>query len=429
MADESNPQSDDAVTDNRSDGQSDGRSRSRGESRDDGRSIPPGVRAMLYPPYDRERSNPDRGRSTERPGPFNPADYPRNPRSHYDYSEHDLGRDYGRQSGQDMYIHHVVEPSRYQESPYRPRRDYDYGYGSFYSYPQNPTHNPGNNPHQGASKMDGINSDKVQIHVGGGDGGGAGGMGAAALVAALGSRNESRTDGLGALLLANRDNDGFGGGGIGALLLLALLGGNGIGGRRDCDNDGHHGALAILGKLGSIEGAVPLAAANIQNAILEQTSSITNTINQTGLAQLAATAGVKDSVQVGTTAILQQGSANTQSILTAICALSSKLDHNQIADLQRQLGVAQLSQVEDRLRHHGDGVEVRVNQNVVQGQAQAQLQQQQQRFEDDRYNRLCATLLSIGNQTMYARQGQDVINFGGTMTGSGTQAAANTQVR
>jgi hypothetical protein len=71
-------------------------------------------------------------------------------------------------------------------------------------------------------------------------------------------------------------------------------------------------------------------------------------------------------------------------------------------------------------------VEVNVTQQVNQQQAQ----QQQQRIEDDRFNRLFANLSAfIGNQVMVARQGQDVINFGGTMTASGTQAAANTQVR
>jgi len=343
--------------------------------------------------------------NAEHPGPYNPQDYPRRAYLAPNHYEYPPMSPYG----------HPMPYANYGGNPYGQSA------GN-----QNSAGNPGQN--QGASKMDGINSDKVSINLGGSEGGG-GGMGAAALVAALGSRNQSH-DGLGALMLANRDNDGFGGGGIGALLLLAALGGGGLGfgGRgRDCD-DGHGGAF-VLSKLGSIEGAVPLAAAQIQNTICNATGEITSTINQTGLAQLAATAGVKDSVQNGTAVLLQAGSQNTQSILTAICALSSKLDHNQIADLQRQLGVAQLSQLEERVRHHSDGVEVRVSQNVVQGQAQAQLQAQQQRFDDDRYNRLCATLLSIGNQTMYARQGQDVINFGGTMTGSGTQTAANTQVR
>lgn len=360
----------------------------------------------------------------------------------YRYRPYRRRENSGHQEHQEYQNHHEPYPHR-RHVPH----EYDYGYSHFYQYPPmgNPGHNPGGtgggeqSQRKGSQMSEGINTDKVIVNTGGGGGDGAGGM--AALVAALGNRNSGGDMAALVAALGNRNSDGagmwpammaanggFGNNGINGILPLILLaglfGGRGRGGLFGGEGDGC-GAEIVLSKLGSIEGAVPLAAANVQNAICNATGEITNTINQTGLAQLAATAGVKDSVQNGTTALLQAGSNNTQSILSAICTLSSKMDQNQINDLQRQLGVSQLSHLEDRLRHHSDGVEVRVNQNVNQQQQQ----QQQIRIEDDRFNRLFNALAIFGNQVMAARQGQDVINFGGTMTASGTQAAANTQVR
>lgn len=300
----------------------------------------------------------------------------------------------------------------------------------------NPGHGKGQgNPHGKEGKtMEG--NEKVSVNLGaggfgfpGGFGGGHSDGGSNAALLALLAMGQNHRDSC---------NDGFGGGGIGALLALALLGGGRFGGfggghdgvHVDCGRrggrDGYDGDPFVLSKLGSIEGAIPLAASQIQNGILESTAGITNTINQTGLAQLAATSGVKDAVQNSATAILQNASANTQSVLTAICTLSAKIDQNTILDLQRQLGVAEADACEERNSRRTREVEVNVTQQVNQQQAQAQLQ----RIEDDRFNRLFSNLSAfIGNQAMYARQGQDVINFGGTMTASGTQAAANTQVR
>lgn len=299
-----------------------------------------------------------------------------------------------------------------------------------------------NNPHgQEKHNMEGLASDKVNINVGG-DGGNGGNL--AALIAAMnggGGRSDGSTNAaLMALLMGGMgrdrdrcDNDGFGlgGGGIGALVLLALLGG-GLGGGfgrgdhvnvdcgsrrggRDFDGDPF-----VLSKLGSIEGAIPLAASQIQNGILESTAGITNTINQVGLAQLAATAGVKDSVQNSATAILQNASANTQSVLGAICNLSSKLDHNTITDLQRQLGVAQAAIADERHERRSRDVEVNVTQQVNQ-------QQQQQQFQIQ-FDSLRRGLDCLLGQFQNVRQAQDIVNLG-TMVASGTQASTNTQVR
>lgn len=282
---------------------------------------------------------------------------------------------------------------------------------------------------------EGINTDKVIVNAGGGsDGsGGMGGAGLAAVIAALGNRNESSDHGMGGIwpaLLAG--GGGFGGGNLNAilpvLLLLGLLGGGrrgpfGGGDGGDCCGEG-----ILLSKLGSIEGSIPLVGANIQNALLEQTGVLGNQINQVGLAQLQASSAVKDSVQNGTAAVLQNNSTNTQSILGAICNLSSKIDTNTITDLQRQLSVAQLDGLEHRVRTHADGVEVRVSQNVNQQQGQLQAQLQSQRLEDERFARLFGLFNNINNQVQRVKSDQDTINFG-TMLASGNQATTSTQVR
>lgn len=288
-----------------------------------------------------------------------------------------------------------------------------------------------------AHAMDGIASDKVNIHVGGGDGGG-GAAGMAALVAALGNRNEGSDNAALIAALGNRnddssawapliammghrnDGDGYGMNALWPILLLALLGrgrgGGFLGG--DGDGDGCLGVTA-LSKLGTIEGAVPLAASQVGNEICRSTGEITNILNQNNLSQLQATSNLKDTVQNASALILQSGSQNTKEILGAICGLGSKIDANQIMDLQRQLGVAQAEAAEERGSRRIKEVEVTVSQNVNQQQAQ---QQQQQQFGE-----LFRCIDALRGQVQRVSQGQDVINFG-TMAGSGNQSQNTSQV-
>lgn len=296
---------------------------------------------------------------------------------------------------------------------------------------------------------DGINTDKVIVNAGSGGGHGYdGGAGIAAIIAALGNRNEGSDNAALIAALGNR-NDGAGmagmlpallagGGGFGGqnalwpIILLALLG-RGRGGLFGGDEGGCGGAgsgLAgefLMSKLGTIEGSIPLAAANTANEICRSTGEISNQLNQNNIAQLTATAGVKDAV-VNTGAILLQDNArNTQSVLSAICGLSSKMDQNMITDLERRLGVAEARAAEERNHGRVREVEVSVTQQVNQAQAQQQHQWQTQRQFDD----LRASLFGIVNsfnQVAAQRQGQDVVNLG-TMLGSATQSAANTAVR
>lgn len=216
---------------------------------------------------------------------------------------------------------------------------------------------------------------------------------------------------------------GFNNGGIGGLGLVGLIGLNSLGrdgDRRCCDDNGSLNSsvlgASILGKLGDIEGAVPLAASQIQNSLLDQTGTLSNTINQSGLANLQATAGVKDTVQNAATGILLNQNSNTQSILSAICGLSSKIDANLITQLQTEL-------LESRSIGRSREVEINVSQNVNQQQAQLQAQAQQQQQFAALFN--CVNALVGDIQAV--KQGQVIFNSG-TMAASGTQAAANTKV-
>lgn len=391
----------------------DGRERQNGARRDrqNGRSRSNNGRTVN--PRSRRNRNDDYNDYREYSESHGPYEYERPSQEPYYYGE--PGHMYYGGGGSNN--HHYENSSREYYRPF------------MVPFPWPMQQQQSSNPH-GKEKHNMDSSEKVSVNLGAG---GLGGYG--------GHSDSSSNAALLALLAMGRDNrgcsDGFGGGGLGALAALAVLGG-GFGGfgrghdgvHVDCGRrggrDGYDGDPFVLSKLGSIEGAVPLAASQIQNGILESTAGITNTINQTGLAQLAATSGVKDAVMNSATAILQNASANTQSVLGAICNLSSKIDQNTILDLQRQLGVAEADACEERNSRRTREVEINVTQQVNQQQAQLQLQ----RIEDDRFNRLFANLSAfIGNQAMFARQGQDVINFGGTMTASGTQAAANTQVR
>lgn len=303
---------------------------------------------------------------------------------------------------------------------------------------------------------EGINTDKVIVNAGGAGGyeggGGLGGAGLAAVIAALGNRNEGSDNAALVAALAGRDNyhhdgiwpallaangGGWGGNGLAGilpiLLLFGLLGGRGRGfgfggGGDDCCNDGHGGVFALLSKLGSIEGSIPLSAANTANEICRSTGQIQAELNQNNLAQLAATSGVKDSVQNGVAAILTDNCRNTQSVLGAISNLSSKIDQNTIIDLQRQLGVCQADIAEERHGRRIREVEVNVNNQATAVQAQLQSQWQQQRFEDERFRTLFGAINVLGNTVQRSRNEQDIVNLG-TMLASGTQTPTTTQVR
>jgi hypothetical protein len=319
------------------------------------------------------------------------------------------------------------------------------------------------------SNMEGINSDKVNINLGSGDGG-SGGAGLAAVIAALGNRNEGGdTAGLIAAL-GNRNNDG----GMAAMLpglmasqnggmnnlwpiiLLALLG-RGRGGLLGGDGEGcspggigaGHAALlqTLLEGQSDLRADVPRTALETQNAIQQAVSALAlgtqqgfantkDAVQASLLANLAATSGVKDSV-MNNAALLQRDICDVKStVQTEACAtrelvqagttaILSRIDRSEIDELRARADRAERAIEVNTLRS-----QVEVNQTVTttQAQAQGQFQVQTQLQDVAAQLRTLGSIVAIGNQTMLARQAQDIVNLG-TMTASGTQAAANTQVR
>ena len=220
------------------------------------------------------------------------------------------------------------------------------------------------------------------------------------------------------------------GGGVLGGLLTRMLGGGLDGGRETVTpgmlttaingvNDNVQNT-AVMSKLGAIEAAIPYNEAQVQLALaqLQSALTLTSTVNQTatiqgqfglkdaittyGLANLTAT---KDAAFANQTAI----SASTKEILAAI-------NGNEIANLNRQLTVAESRGLEDRVNSRIGNTTVEVTQNVNQQQMQQQQQQQ--------LNTLACAVNGLVTSHQNLQQG--IVNLG-TMVGN-TQSAANTRV-
>jgi len=256
-------------------------------------------------------------------------------------------------------------------------------------------------PHE-EEPMSGIQdiADKININMPGADGGGMNGILAA--------------------LMAGKDSGGMKD--IWPLALLFLLRRGGL--------EGDVGAVAaaagvdrcevtaILSKLGDLQAAGPLSTAQIQAFLESQTGQISNQISQQTLFISQGFANTGDKIQNGNTAILAAGQLNTASILTAIQGVKDQATTFEMNNLQRQLAVADSALLDERHSRRSRDVEVNVTQQVNQQQQQAQFQTQ--------IGSLLAAVQGLMVQS--SRQAQDIVNLG-TMTASGTQAAANTQVR
>jgi hypothetical protein len=250
----------------------------------------------------------------------------------------------------------------------------------------------------------GINEqlDKININMPGADGG----MGG--------------VSGILAAMMANKDQGGMGT--MWPILLLLLLRRGGL--------EGDVGAVAattgvdrceitaILSKLGDLQAAGPLSTAQIETFLATQTGQISNQINQQSLFISQGFANLGDKVTNSATAVLAAGQASTNQILVAIQGVKDQATQFEMSTLQRQLAVADSALLDERHSRRSRDVEVNVTQQVNQQQQQAQFQAQ------------IGGLLSAvqGLMLQNSRQAQDIVNLG-TMTASGTQAAANTQVR
>lgn len=306
---------------------------------------------------------------------------------------------------------------------------------------------------------DGINSDKVNINVGGEGGGNGGAMAAlvaalgnrnqsdnsAALIAALGSRNNDGANNLAPLMamMHNRD-DGDGMNNMWPLLLLLLGRGGRSGGLFGGDDGDAGGAIgaSILQSLtegqGDIRAAIPTVALENQNAFLQS-------IARFELGTQQGFANTKDAVQNTLLALSQALSTVNQNVSSQGCQTReyvandgdktrallvtrfSQEDMTKIAEQNARIVALESNRDHDR-RHNEATLQITNTNTAVAAQSQFQQQQQQQFQIDSALERAVGRITNSFNQTMLARQGQDIVNLG-TMTASGTQAAANTQVR
>lgn len=302
--------------------------------------------------------------------------------------------------------------------------------------------------------MDNI-SDKVNINVGEGRGGYDGGGSMAALVAALGNRNQgndnaaliaalgNRNDNQLAPLMAmmgDRRHDRDGMGEMWPLLLLLLGRGRGGfgGGGDDCCDNGHHQVnpahAAILQTL--MEGQSDLRA-QVPTTALETQNAIQGAIAQFALGTQQGFANVKDAVQ--SLALFQTGQLNNinQNVSDQGCKTRELVQATSTAVLQRMddLRIRELEHDRDRAERSVEvnslrsQVEITNVNTATATQAQGQLQAQLQ-FQDinNRIGRLCDAIAVVGNQVQRVKSDQDIVNFG-TMAASGNQATTSTQVR
>lgn len=275
--------------------------------------------------------------------------------------------------------------------------------------------------------------------------------------------------------------NGFGNDGMGGLLALALLGG-GLNGRRDggdctvattaLSNAGFDGinhnintlglgltnqltqgftnqnSLDIMAKLGSIEGAIPLAEAQVQLALAGSTATITagQAITNKGVSDaIAASLASQNNINVN---VLQQGAATREAVASygvanlnatkdsqfatqVAIANSTKevlaaLNEQNVANLQRQLTVAETALLERNAALRARETEINITNTNTATAQQAQVQGQQQQ-QLQLVAQLVSEVRNLANDVQVVRQGQTIFNSG-TMAASGTQTAANTKV-
>jgi hypothetical protein len=234
---------------------------------------------------------------------------------------------------------------------------------------------------------------------------------------------------------------GFGMGGMGGGILLGALlgrgllgggfggwgGGPGFGG---CDGGRVERPVfdaAILGKLGTIEGAIPLSGQQVQTQLALMTGNINTNALQIALGQTQQTAmlalgtqqqlsGVKDAVQAGTfatTMAVQQDGNQTRALIQSL----------ETANLNRQLGVLETTLL---LERQGRGFDRDHHSLVIQNTNTANAMQQQQQQQGFAVGRLF-DLLHCCDQNIRATN--QAINIGGgTLTANPTNTSTNNKV-
>ncbi len=305
--------------------------------------------------------------------------------------------------------------------------------------------------------MDGINSDKVQINLGGADGGGGGAGAMAALVAAMGNRNQGGDNAaLIAAMMGNRDNHRDDGGINSLLPLLVLLPllTRGRGPADDCAqvaaatglNPGQAAMLqTLLEGQSSLRAEVPTTALETQAAIQQSIAALSlagqqglanlkDSVQATSALQIAATSGVKDAVQtLGAflardlcdvkSTVMAQGCETRELVQATSTAILSRIDRGEIDALRHERDRAERSIEVNALR---STVEVNQTVNTTQAQAQGQFQVQAQ-FQDINsvLRRLCDDIDRV-HQTARATNSNVIAgNTGAVVTGPQTANPTN----
>ncbi len=262
------------------------------------------------------------------------------------------------------------------------------------------------------------------------------------------------------------DGMGMGGGLIGGVVLGALLGRGGLGGIAPVADvwgivtpallassltavtDNANNSV-ILNKLGSIEASIPFNEAQVQLALAQAVTGLSNqsNVNQTAtvLGQSNTNKYISDAIATALagqndikTAIASSGTANLTATLNSKFELSNTIRDDgdktralivaqNDANLQRMLTVAENALAEERFTRRSRETEINItNTNTATAQAtQSQFQAQQQL---QILANLSAMVGNLANDVQVVRQSQSNINFGVQAGTSQGQAATNNKV-
>lgn len=300
--------------------------------------------------------------------------------------------------------------------------------------------------------MDNI-SDRVNINLPGSDG--SGGAGLAAVIAALGNRNEggdtagliaalgNRNDGMGgmaAMLPALMASGGGGFGGMNGILGIAALGlifGRGGRGGLFGGDGGDCGGGGAETRLQSNADTLALL-----NAIGQSKDATTSGFSNTALALSQGFSNVRDSIQASTFLLNKELCDVNQNVSSQGCQTREAVQND--GDKTRALLVARFQQedatriaeqnarivaLETQCHHDRHHAETQLSISNTNTAVAQQQQQQRQDNEDRRHRELLSAFVAIGNtiQSQRNRSEQDIINLG-TMLASGTQTPTTTQI-
>lgn len=257
---------------------------------------------------------------------------------------------------------------------------------------------------------------------------------------------------------------GLGGGLLGGILGGALLGGNngllgrnGVGGVVEpcvtpMQLQTATGSIIdagqnnqIMGMLQGIATSVPVAEGQVQLALAQSTGEIRSHLGQVENTLVNGQANINNNIQSAIAAslasqnnlnvnILTQGSATRDAVnamgvanLTATAnstkEILAAINDTNMANLQRQLAVAENALLETRAESRARGTEVTVTQTVNQNQMQLQAQQQQQQL----VNTVTGLCHLVGNlQSAVATNSNLIVgNAGAVTTGPNTANPVN----